>query len=99
MLEYNLLRNDVYSWPAVKQITHSWLLQVIALTIIPHLQDRLFIVRYRARAKYPLSMAYLQADRLLTDRATTAFMEKELPLSSVACYIEKSLPQMTMLTL
>lgn len=36
-------------------------------------------------------MANLPADRLLTDRATTAFMEKELPLSSVACYIKKVL--------
>lgn len=43
---------------------------------------------------FPLSMATLPTDKLLTDRATTVFVEKELPLSSVAYYIEKiSLPQ------
>lgn len=49
---------------------------------------------------FPLSMATLPTDKLLTDKATTAFVEKELPLSSIAHYIEKnSLPQMTVFTL
>lgn len=58
MLEDNLLGNDVYSLPAVKHIKHSWPLNVIALTIIPHLWDGLFIEHYCARCKYPLSVAY-----------------------------------------